>query len=214
MEYRFHGKELVEILGAFEPFIETIEQNQKTDEFNPTLFFLRSSFHRLDDQEELYLKTKYPKIYMFVTSEQVDTMPPHVDYWERAEPGDIIMKTGTHYASSVPNGNHYVVIEVLDDASAIILDIDGELKSLAHPEEYKIIEKLQDKLDAKNKAMREFSQRIDDAIKINEEKGILSFLDKELVQSFIAKGFSKEDILEVVPHCRFTEDGKPILDIK
>lgn len=53
---------------------------------------------------------------------------------------DIIKKVGNHYVSEFTNGEHFVVIDVLNgDDTAVVLKPDGTLGTLCYPEEYEVV---------------------------------------------------------------------------
>lgn len=78
--------------------------------------------------------------------------------WIPAKVGDVIKKVESHYYSKVTDGDHFVVLDVLNgDNTAIVLDKNGKLVSLCYPEEYEVVGRAQDLVDKKNSDARKRS---------------------------------------------------------
>jgi hypothetical protein len=69
-----------------------------------------------------------------------------------AKKGDIVKKIDSHYKNEIPNGQHFVVLDVYNgDDTAIVLLPNGELGILCFPEEYEVVGKVVNMLQRFNK---------------------------------------------------------------
>lgn len=203
-----NNRELVEIIGTYEPFIKDIYKEQGY-KFRSTFRDYLSNFYRYLIEDDIdYLKNKYPMVYNFINNNDIFDLPPHKDYWEIAELYDIVMKTGTHYSSSVENGNHYVVLEVLGDNTVVILDTDGKLKHLCYPEEYKVIGKVQDMINESNEKARIVSEQVNREIEeYRSSKGLFP-IEKKMIKKLLDDGETLEFIKSLYPYFNDIEQLK------
>lgn len=96
--------------------------------------------------------------------------------WIPAKVGDVIKKVESHYYSEIQNGEHFVVLDVLNgDSTAIVLDRDGKLTSLSFPEEYEVICKAQDLVNEMYSDMRKSSEELESIIA--EQKANDTYID-------------------------------------
>lgn len=92
--------------------------------------------------------------------------------WIPAKVGDVIKKVESYYASDVVDGEHFVVLDVLNgDNTAIVLDKDGKLKSLCYPEEYKVVGRAQNLVDEMYANMRKESDKLNKIIEAQKANG-------------------------------------------
>lgn len=117
---------------SFEKTINTICSELAAE--NHTDFSFRDSFFQ-------FLETNYPKISSFLNEIKSEE---HEDYWVEAKKGDIVMKTGRYYESSVPNGYHFIARE--DGGDIECFNSFGSSSWLCYPEEYKIVGNLNEKI--------------------------------------------------------------------
>lgn len=96
--------------------------------------------------------------------------------WIPAQVGDVIKKVESYYASDLVDGEHFVVLDVLNgDDTAVVLGRDGKLKTLACPEEYEVVGKAQDLVDEMYAKSRENSENI--RTRIAEKKADGTYVD-------------------------------------
>lgn len=63
--------------------------------------------------------------------------------WLPAVAGDIIEVIESHYACSCEVGERYIVLGVMDDDTAFVLHPDGSVRSLCFPEEYIVVDTME-----------------------------------------------------------------------
>jgi hypothetical protein len=70
-----------------------------------------------------------------------------------AKKGDIVKKIDSHYKNEISTGEHFVVLDVYNgDDTAVVLLPNGELGHLCFPEEYEVVDTVDDKINSyKNK---------------------------------------------------------------
>lgn len=92
--------------------------------------------------------------------------------WIPAMAGDVIKKVESHYYSEIQNGEHFVVLDVLNgDSTAIVLDKNGKLTSLSYPEEYEVIGKAQDLVNEMHSEMKKSSKELESIIAEQKANG-------------------------------------------
>ena len=88
---------------------------------------------------------------------------------------EVIRKTKSAYVGLVEDGHHFVVVDVLNDDTAVVVGLDGSLKYLCYPEEYVVVTSAQELVDAENEKTH---KRIEDIHRrIAEEKANGTYID-------------------------------------
>lgn len=90
--------------------------------------------------------------------------------------GDIVKKVASHYASDLVDGEHFVVLDVFSgDDTAVVLGRDGKLKTLSYPEEYEVVDSVQNMIDKMSEDSRVLRGKVE--AKITEEKANGTYID-------------------------------------
>ncbi|MGM7720610.1 hypothetical protein [Metabacillus sp. Hm71] len=62
--------------------------------------------------------------------------------WKPVFKGDVIEVIESPYHVNYPVGTRFVVLDLLDDESALIMDMQGNMDTLCYPEDYKVVGKI------------------------------------------------------------------------
>ena len=95
--------------------------------------------------------------------------------YKPAKKYDIIRKTRSVFVGLVEDGHHFVVVDVLDDYTAVVVGLDGSLKYLVYPEEYEVVGTAEELVRQSNEQTHKDYSEIDR--KIAEAKANGTYVD-------------------------------------